>query len=258
LQGLVRIAAALAVLTIFACCPCDAFSQARAAEEYAIKAAFLYKLTIYIEWPEESFADETTPITIAIVGEDPFRSLIDKAIEGKTVQGRTFAVKRFSLDDLLSEDIKEEKQAELRACQIVFVPQTAQKTYEGILERVAVTGVLVIGEGEDFAELGGIMSLVLTGRKVGFEVNLAAAERSNIKISSIFFTKSLYKLANLYLNISICTFLNKFLISCSYKSFPNFIIKSTSISLSRSFIISLLKFLFNFFEILTLSRNINC
>jgi len=43
---------------------------------------------------------------------------------------------------------------------------------------------LTVGETEGFAVLGGIINLMVEGNKLHFEVNLNAAERAGLKISS--------------------------------------------------------------------------
>jgi hypothetical protein len=44
--------------------------------------------------------------------------------------------------------------------------------------------VLVVGESDDFAESGGAIELFLEERRVRFEINVEAAERSGIRINS--------------------------------------------------------------------------
>jgi len=42
------------------------------AGEYLVKAAFLYNFAKFVEWPEEAFYDDRSPLTLCILGEDPF------------------------------------------------------------------------------------------------------------------------------------------------------------------------------------------
>ena len=44
----------------------------RVPNEYSVKAVFLYSFGRYIEWPENTFHNESDPFVIGIVGEDPF------------------------------------------------------------------------------------------------------------------------------------------------------------------------------------------
>ena len=44
--------------------------------------------------------------------------------------------------------------------------------------------MLIVGDMEGFARSGGIINLVMTEGKVHFEINVSAAERAGLKISS--------------------------------------------------------------------------
>jgi len=44
--------------------------------------------------------------------------------------------------------------------------------------------MLTVGEGDDFPAAGGVIGLVIEDNKVRFDVNLEAAERAGLKISS--------------------------------------------------------------------------
>ena len=42
------------------------------ALEYQVKAAFLLNFTKFVDWPAGAFAGSDSPITICILGNDPF------------------------------------------------------------------------------------------------------------------------------------------------------------------------------------------
>jgi hypothetical protein len=90
-----------ALLTTGAC--------AQVIEEYQIKAAFIYNFAKFVEWPPQAFKTSTDPITICVLGQNPFGNALEQAVSGKTVEGRTFVVRQLS--------------SELPAtgCQILFV-----------------------------------------------------------------------------------------------------------------------------------------
>src|SRR5262245_19682872 len=71
----------------------------RAADEfpeYQLKAAFLYNFAKFVTWPESSFTNAEAPITIGIVGTDPFGPLLEDIIKGKTANGRKLAIRHLS------------------------------------------------------------------------------------------------------------------------------------------------------------------
>src|SRR6266850_954731 len=60
--------------------------------DYEVKAAFLYNFAKFVRWPEESLAGPR--FVVAIVGDDPFGEVIDRAFLGKTVLGRPVEIRR--------------------------------------------------------------------------------------------------------------------------------------------------------------------
>ena len=56
--------------------------------ELEVKAAYLYKLADYVQWPAATFPSPTSPLTLCISGADPFGATLDSSIEGQDVAGR--------------------------------------------------------------------------------------------------------------------------------------------------------------------------
>ena len=139
--------------------------------EYDVKAAYLYHFAKFVEWPEEALPDSATFLTIGILGTDPFGEAF-VSIQGKSVKGRQLAVKRFaSLRDL-------------EPCHILFISDSEKKRLPEILEQLDEAGVLIVGDMKGFARAGGTINFVLRKNKVQFEINVDAAERAGLKLSS--------------------------------------------------------------------------
>jgi hypothetical protein len=147
-------------------------AQAPAFDEYQIKAAFLYNFAKFVEWPQGTFASPTDPIGICIVGQNPFGSALEYMVQGKKVGDRAFAVRRFP-DTLQASQ-----------CQILFIGATEWKRTRALLDTVKSTGVLTVGESDDFTALGGIINFRLDGPRVRIQVDLQTAEHAKLRISS--------------------------------------------------------------------------
>ncbi len=147
-------------------------AQSEPPTEYEIKAAFLYNFAKFVEWPADAFPDAQAPVLLGILGDDPFGLVLDQMIYGKTANGRGFVVKRIS------------EGAELRSCHILFISSSEKKYLARILEGLKGSGVLTVGDMDRFAESGGVIHLLLAENKVRFEINLTAAGRAGLKISS--------------------------------------------------------------------------
>jgi len=154
-------------LAALAICPPQARSQA--GNEYQVKAIFLYNFTKFVEWPADP-ANE--PIVIGIIGEDPFGNWLDEAIRGKTANGHKLVVRHLKGGE------------EARACQVVFFSASEVKRLHTTLDSLTGASVLTVGEKEGFAEEGGIINFTLEDSRVHFEINVDAAQRAGLKISS--------------------------------------------------------------------------
>jgi len=65
------------------------------AREYQVKAIFLYNFAQFVTWPTAAFPDARMPITIGILGDDPFGPFLEDAVRGEVIDGRSLTIKRF-------------------------------------------------------------------------------------------------------------------------------------------------------------------
>jgi hypothetical protein len=144
--------------------------QIRAAE-YEIKAAAVFQLARFTEWPTSSLGPADTPIVLGVLGDDPFGPLLEQLVLGRKVGGRPVVIRRL------------QRPAESAGCHLLFVAASEKPHMSRILEAVSGTGVLTIGETDQFAEHGGVIGLVM-GKSINLVVNTDAASRAHLKISS--------------------------------------------------------------------------
>ena len=166
-----RLVAILAVLLMAASCVSPA-AFAQPTNEYQVKAAFLYNFAKFVDWPAQSFKSPEEPITICVQGQNPFGSMLEEMVNGKTLQGRGFLVR----------NIFDVQQA--GGCHILFVSASERKHVASILAAIRTPGVLTVGESEGFAAEGGVINFKLEDGKVRFEINLEAAARKGLQIRS--------------------------------------------------------------------------
>jgi len=162
--------AALAAFVVASAAPVAA--QGQAAQEYELKAAFLYNFTKFVEWPPEAFSDDTAPIVIAVLGADPFGSTLDEIVAGKHAGGRPLIIRRF------------ERSSELTGCHVVFVSSRTADDLSSQVRTPTRRHMLTVGEAEGFAETGGLIQFVTEERRVRFRINPTAANKAGLKISS--------------------------------------------------------------------------
>lgn len=125
-----------------------------------------------MEWPDGAFEGPTDSMVLCVVGDDPFGETLDTVVRGETLNGRPLVV------------LRTRNPSEIRDCHIVFVPRSERGRQEGILENLHDRGILTVGEADGFLTGGGIIRFVLEQNKVRFDINLQAAERSGLTMSS--------------------------------------------------------------------------
>jgi hypothetical protein len=161
----------LALLLIFSSFTSEMQAETHRSREYLVKAAFLYNFAKFVEWPEGTFSDETSPLVLCILGDDPFGDSID-SIKGKTIMGRELRIKRLSDEE------------EIGSCHIVFVSESERGRLSYIIRKARRLNVLTVSDINGFAGRGGIIGFTKRENKVRFDINVEAAEGSKLKISS--------------------------------------------------------------------------
>ena len=158
--------ASLLGILFFGICPAQVFN------EYHVKAVFLYTFAKFVEWPPLTFSGPASPMTICILGDDPFGSFLNEAVTGKTAGDRPVTVRRVT-------DLRE-----AGACQILFIAASETNRMPILLVSVAHPGVLTVGDTADFTAQGGVIGLRRDGDRIRLSVNLTAAEKAKLRISS--------------------------------------------------------------------------
>jgi hypothetical protein len=149
--------------------------------ENKVKAVFIYNFTQFVDWPAESFAEETSPIVIGILGKDTFSEYLSEIVAGETVNNRPIVIKKFAASV-----------PEMEQCQILFIEKSVPEI--GVITgQIKHKPVLTVSDNNRFMKENGILRFFVEDDKVRFEVNREAASTSGLEISP-----KLLKLATIY------------------------------------------------------------
>lgn len=140
---------------------------AESADEYRLKAAFMYHFTQFVDWPAGAFASAEAPFTICVFGADPFGEAL-KALEKRNVKGRPIAI------------AYPRSAAETQACRILY----SDATDRNLIKTLGEAPVLSVTSRADAAEAGFGIGFVAQGDKVRWMLNLDAARRAQLKLSA--------------------------------------------------------------------------
>jgi hypothetical protein len=139
-------------------------------DEYRVKAAVLYNLARFVSWPPERFENSSAPLSICVLGTDPFGSRLDDVVRGHRVGERGIVIQRIN-------DVGP-------GCHVLFVSSSEQRRLPLLMGRLRGSGALTVAEFADFTQLGGMVGLITSGDQIRFDINLAATSAEQLKISA--------------------------------------------------------------------------
>jgi prepilin-type processing-associated H-X9-DG protein len=139
-------------------------ARAQDSLEYAVKAAYLVKIAPFVEWPAGAFSSPTAPLSICVIGADPFGNLLERAARGQKDGDHPIEVRRIAAPDA--------------GCRIAYLGASDDPSY---LRAFSGRPVLTVTDG---AARPGIVNFVLADGHVRFEIDEDAARASGIAISS--------------------------------------------------------------------------
>ncbi|MFA7242313.1 MAG: YfiR family protein [Sulfuricellaceae bacterium] len=136
--------------------------------EYDLKAAFIFQIAKFVEWPAGS-----APPRLCVLGGNPFGAALE-ALRGKPSPSPERKMEVTLLD----------MGADIRECSMLFIASPAERHLERIVAISRGAGILTIGDTEGFAKRGAMVNFYLENGKVRFEINLDVARQGGLKISS--------------------------------------------------------------------------
>lgn len=146
-------------------------SQSESAmPEDEIKAAFLFNFAKFIEWPPIPGNDG--PLVLCVLGRDAFAATLEHTVQNKRVNGRPLVVKHLAGPQ------------ESKGCQVVFFCGNDKNRLKQLLDSLPSTSILTVGEADQFAQRGGMINFVKDANRLRFDINVDAASRAGIRISS--------------------------------------------------------------------------
>jgi hypothetical protein len=139
--------------------------------EEVVKAAFLYRFTGFVEWPDQVL-QSSSRFTIAVidgrgVAKELSRLLTQRAI--KNMPARVTTV---------------DSPLQVGDAQMLYIGPGFAGDLREVVDALAGKPVLIVTDHPRGLDVGGAVNFMLVDRRVRFEVSLPAAENAGIKVSS--------------------------------------------------------------------------
>lgn len=131
--------------------------------ENKIKAAYLYNFTKFVDWPDR----QGKTIQICVLGDTQISKVLE---ELAAKQNGSFTV-------ISGSKINPAE------CQILYM-SGSERDIDIALRETKDQNILTVSDNIHFSNYGGIITLFSENGKIRFEINLPAAQKTNLKISS--------------------------------------------------------------------------
>ena len=163
MRGLMHsLAALLASLLVAALWPSSAGAQAGSSSPDQLRAAIVYNIVRFVEFPEQRGKQLNMCVVRSVEGASHLL-----ALNGQRVGTRTIAARPV-------------ESTPGNGCDVVYLGRASSAE----TARASRRGVLVMGEAPSFITSGGTVGLVRMGKQIRFEVNARNAREAGLSISS--------------------------------------------------------------------------
>lgn len=140
------------------------------AQDYKLHPVYIYSFTKYIIWPE---GYREGNFEISVLGDSPIiKELTAMAGAKKTPDNRTIVVSKI------------ESPAEIKKCNVLFVPIGRSKQLADVIAKVGSQSILIITEEEGLGIKGANINFILKEGKLAFELNQGSMTKQNLKASN--------------------------------------------------------------------------
>lgn len=140
--------------------------------ELKVKAAFLFNFAKFTTWPASKVNSADAPLYLCVLGSNTFATVLQETVRGRTIGSHAIDV------------LQSSRPQELRRCHVVYVGASEGGQIAVELEALARHAVLTVHEGAE-AQQGGVIRFFLSdGGRVRFEINVTAASREQLALSS--------------------------------------------------------------------------
>ncbi|HEX2789096.1 MAG TPA: YfiR family protein [Steroidobacteraceae bacterium] len=146
---------------------------ADAADSYsedAVKAAFLYRFTSYVDWPPQALTD--AQFTIAVLDANGVATELGRLLQNRQIQNRPAQVRPL-------KSLKE-----LNGAQMLYIGASHREDLRRLIGAVAGRPVLIVTNEDGGLDAGSSVNFLLIDQRVRFEISLDAAQSSGLRVAS--------------------------------------------------------------------------
>jgi hypothetical protein len=135
---------------------------------HEVYSMMVFNFVKYVQWPAN---DNSKEFVIGVVGNTEIYNTLNTWYGGKAKGAKTYVIKKFA------------NASEVTDCQVVFIDRSKSGEFEAVNNKVKGKGTLVVTDRNGLGSKGSCINFKTVDEKLRFELNQAAIEASNLKVS---------------------------------------------------------------------------
>ena len=156
---------------------CNSYAESRTisetADEYAVKAAYIYNILRFVSWPASSPLANTQSLNICLFENDPFDQYL------APISKKSISKKQIRLKTII-------KPSDASSCHLVFFEDNEQlEVFKDSDAPFNPGDSILLGDDIDFVKNGGLFSFYIEDNKVRLGANRTAIANTDLHISSL-------------------------------------------------------------------------
>lgn len=151
--------------------PSTGLGAQEVSRERQVKAAFLFNVLKFVEWPTSAQPGVNGVLRVAVLGREA-QADIASALDGKTVRGWRLDVKSY------------DRVKDIEGCHVLLITPEAEADLGEALRTTQGRPVLTVSDTPQRTQTPAMITLTVIDTKLAFSVNLDAADASGLQLSS--------------------------------------------------------------------------
>lgn len=151
--------------------PLEALAVASARTESAIKAAFLFRFTTYVDWPATAFKP-AEPLVIGVLDDEAVAADLELMVAGRSAGGRPVSVRRVNTP------------SRTNGTHVLFIGRRSPEQLRDVVASVPQGPVLLVADQEDVHPSGVALNFQREGGRVRFTASPRAAEARGLLLGA--------------------------------------------------------------------------